>query len=188
MLDTVQWSPELGRQRHREFQRKIAEAAARLAAGSVAPAEPEQLVAPASDKQPTVAPTFAEITTPKKPWFWVVSEETKRVSMAEILYVVSEYFAVSRSEISSDARPARIVRPRQVCYWLMREYARKSLPEIGRFLGGRDHTSVMSGHRKIDRLRHTDQRLSADIAALEKRLGVNPEIRNTCEQQQDAAE
>jgi len=69
------------------------------------------------------------------------------------------------------ARRARAVaRPRQVAMYLAKQLTSRSLPEIGRKFGGRDHTTVMHAVKKIDELRQDDNILSEDIDLLRRML------------------
>lgn len=82
----------------------------------------------------------------------------KPASWTKILTLVSEATNVSRLDMVSDRRTLAVVRPRQVACWLMRNYTTMSLPEIGRRMGGRDHTTILAACRKIDLLLSQGQR------------------------------
>jgi hypothetical protein len=71
---------------------------------------------------------------------------------AQIIKLVCQSFNVPRIDLISERRTAKIVLPRMVACWLMRYHTTMSLPQIGRRLGGRDHTTILSAVRKIDRL------------------------------------
>ena len=71
---------------------------------------------------------------------------------ALIIKLVCQSFGVSRIDLISERRTAKIVLPRMIACWLMRHHTTMSLPQIGGRLGGRDHTTVLSAIRKIDRL------------------------------------
>ena len=71
----------------------------------------------------------------------------------------------------SSARRARsVARPRQVAMFLAKTMTSRSLPDIGRRFGGRDHTTVIHGVRKIEELRATDPQIADDIDALKRAL------------------
>ena len=73
--------------------------------------------------------------------------------------------------MSDAARRARqVARPRQVAMYLAKQLTTRSLPEIGRKFGGRDHTTVMHAVRKIDELRREDAGLAEDIELLRRSL------------------
>ena len=93
------------------------------------------------------------------------------LSLHQIRNAVCAYYGVSVQDVISDRRTARIIRPRHVLFYLAKVLTTCSLPQIGRFLGGRDHTTVLHGLNKIAWLKHTDAQLAADIAAIRKALG-----------------
>ncbi len=77
---------------------------------------------------------------------------------------------VDVNDIRSQRRTAKIVRPRQIAMYLAKMNTGRSLPEIGRRFGGRDHTTVLHAVRKIERLRLTDGKLNAELEAIEALL------------------
>lgn len=111
----------------------------------------------------------------KEPWFSIVEEiEPKqggRPRIADIIAATAEHFGVLRADILSARRTANLARPRQVVYYLAKKLTLKSLPEIGRHVGKRDHTSALHGIRKIERLRQTDAKLDADLVTIAARFG-----------------
>ena len=76
-------------------------------------------------------------------------------------------------------RGAKIARIRQLAYYLCRMHTTRSLSDIGRSFGGRDHSTVLHGVRQIDALRKTDAALEEDLAKLESRLADMLARRNT---------
>ncbi len=72
------------------------------------------------------------------------------ISFREIIEVVSGVSGVPLADLYSARRMKEIVRPRQVVFWLCRRFTRRSLPVIGRYTGGRDHTTVLHGVRRVD--------------------------------------
>jgi len=90
----------------------------------------------------------------------------RKVTIDEILRQVSEYYNLRLSELLSARRARDIARPRQVAMYLAKQLTSRSLPEIGRKFGGRDHTTVMHAVRKITDLRRTDSVLEDDINRL----------------------
>lgn len=85
---------------------------------------------------------------------------------ARIMDLVCEKFAVSRIDLTSDRRTAEIVRPRQICFYLMSTCTPMSFPEVGRRMGNRDHTTALHGSRKIAALMRADAELCAVVADL----------------------
>ena len=80
------------------------------------------------------------------------AREPKRVRVEEILKLVSAHFNVTRADLLSSRRTASVVRPRQIAMYLSKTLTLRSLPEIGRRFGGRDHTTVLHAVRKIEGL------------------------------------
>jgi hypothetical protein len=95
---------------------------------------------------------------------------TKTSSLQEVLDAVGSHFLVSKMDILSQRRDARVVRPRQIVYFLAKELTPMSYPEIGRRIGGRDHTTVLHGFRKIEKLEETDSNLRETLNKLRLRL------------------
>jgi chromosomal replication initiator protein len=94
----------------------------------------------------------------------------RRVTIDEIQRKVAEHFNIRLGEMTSDRRARAVARPRQVAMYLAKQLTTRSLPEIGRKFGGRDHTTVMHAVRKIDELKGTDPALGEDIELLRRML------------------
>lgn len=107
---------------------------------------------------------------PKEPWFSIVAEiepqEPRRPTIKEIQRAVAKYYGVARVDLLCARRTIAIMRPRQVGYFLSKELTLFSLPQIGRQFGDRDHSTILSGVRKITRLKATDATLAEEICAL----------------------
>lgn len=97
-------------------------------------------------------------------------QEPKRVKIEDIQRVVARQYNVSRSDLLSSRRTANVVRPRQVAMYLAKSLTLRSLPEIGRRFGGRDHTTVLHAVRKIEGLVGTDAALADEIEVLKRQL------------------
>jgi chromosomal replication initiator protein len=96
--------------------------------------------------------------------------EPKRVKIEDIQRIVARQYNVSRADLLSSRRTANVVRPRQVAMYLAKVLTLRSLPEIGRRFGGRDHTTVLHAVRKIENLAGTDTALAEEIEALKRQL------------------
>lgn len=96
--------------------------------------------------------------------------EPKRVRIEDIQRIVARQYNVSRSDLLSSRRTANVVRPRQVAMYLAKVLTLRSLPEIGRRFGGRDHTTVLHAVRKIENLAGTDSALAEEIESLKRQL------------------
>ena len=95
--------------------------------------------------------------------------EPKRIRIEEIQKLVATHYNVSRADLLSARRTAAVVRPRQIAMYLAKTLTLRSLPEIGRRFGGRDHTTVLHAVRKIDGLAAKDASL-AEVLELLKRI------------------
>ncbi|HEX6977799.1 MAG TPA: chromosomal replication initiator protein DnaA [Alphaproteobacteria bacterium] len=94
----------------------------------------------------------------------------RRVTIEEIQKRVAEHYSIRLADMHSPRRARAVARPRQVAMYLAKQLTSRSLPEIGRKFGGRDHTTVMHAVRKIEELRATDQSFSEDIELLRRML------------------
>ncbi|RFB78541.1 chromosomal replication initiator protein DnaA [Methylovirgula sp. 4M-Z18] len=98
------------------------------------------------------------------------TREPKRVKIEDIQKLVANHYNVSRADILSSRRTATVVRPRQIAMFLSKVLTLRSLPEIGRRFGGRDHTTVLHAVRKIEGLTGADKSLSDEIELLKRML------------------
>jgi chromosomal replication initiator protein len=96
--------------------------------------------------------------------------EPKRVRIEDIQRVVARQYNVSRADLLSSRRTANVVRPRQVAMYLAKVLTLRSLPEIGRRFGGRDHTTVLHAVRKIENLAGNDSAFADEIETLKRLL------------------
>jgi chromosomal replication initiator protein len=96
--------------------------------------------------------------------------EPKRVRIEDIQRIVARQYNVSRADLLSSRRTANVVRPRQVAMYLAKVLTLRSLPEIGRRFGGRDHTTVLHAVRKIENLAGSDSALAEEIESLKRQL------------------
>lgn len=94
----------------------------------------------------------------------------RRVTIDEIQRRVAEHFNIRLGEMTSDRRARAVARPRQVAMYLAKQLTTRSLPEIGRKFGGRDHTTVMHAVRKIEELKGADPALDEDVELLRRML------------------
>jgi chromosomal replication initiator protein len=97
-------------------------------------------------------------------------QEPKRVKIEDIQRIVARQYNVSRADLLSSRRTANVVRPRQVAMYLAKTLTLRSLPEIGRRFGGRDHTTVLHAVRKIEGLVGNDAMLADEIEVLKRQL------------------
>ncbi len=96
--------------------------------------------------------------------------EPKRVKIEDIQKLVANHYNVSRADILSSRRTATVVRPRQIAMYLSKALTLRSLPEIGRRFGGRDHTTVLHAVRKIEALSGKEATLAEELELLKRLL------------------
>jgi chromosomal replication initiator protein len=96
--------------------------------------------------------------------------EPRRIKIDDILRIVSRHFAVSKQDILSQRRHRSVVRPRQIGMYLAKHLTSRSLPEIGRRFGDRDHTTVLHAIRKIDKEVGENPRLKDELEELKRQL------------------
>jgi chromosomal replication initiator protein len=98
------------------------------------------------------------------------AREPRKVKIEDIQRLVASHYNVSKSDILSSRRTATVVRPRQIAMYLSKSLTLRSLPEIGRRFGGRDHTTVLHAVRKIESLTGLDTGLAGEIDLLKRML------------------
>ncbi|WP_184066550.1 chromosomal replication initiator protein DnaA [Sphingosinicella soli] len=96
----------------------------------------------------------------------VLKAHDRKVTIDEIQRKVADYYAIKLSDLLSARRAREVARPRQVAMFLAKRLTPRSLPDIGRRFGGRDHTTVMHAVKRIEELRADDSELDADITRL----------------------
>jgi chromosomal replication initiator protein len=96
--------------------------------------------------------------------------ETKRITLDMIQKKASVYFDVTLSDLNSPCRKRAIVRPRQIAMYLCNKMTARSVSEIGRKFGGRDHTTVLNAIRRIEMLMEEDERVAKDVEGLRSTL------------------
>ena len=96
----------------------------------------------------------------------------RKVSVEDIQKKVAEYFNIRFNDMISVRRSRIVARPRQVAMYLSKTFTPKSLPEIGRMFGGRDHTTVMHAIKKVQELCKYDPSFAEHIKVLKKTLDL----------------
>ena len=94
----------------------------------------------------------------------------RKVTIDEIIRKVSDHYNLRMSDMISARRSRVIARPRQVAMFLAKTLTSKSLPEIGRRFGGRDHTTVIHAVKKIEDLKHKDLQIAEEVEILRRML------------------
>ena len=94
----------------------------------------------------------------------------RRVTIDEIQKLVSQHFELKPLDLISARRSRVVARPRQIAMYLAKRLTTRSLPEIGRKFGGRDHSTVIHAVRKIEELRDTDRDIDTAVRVLMREL------------------
>lgn len=100
----------------------------------------------------------------------VLRNSERKLSIEEIQRKVGEHFNIKFADIIGPKRSRAIARPRQIAMYLAKKLTSRSLPEIGRRFGGRDHTTIMHGVRVIEGLKASDPQLAEDVELLRRLL------------------
>ena len=100
----------------------------------------------------------------------ILRASDRRVTVEEIQRRVAEHYNVRLSDLIGPKRLRIIARPRQVAMYLSKQLTSRSLPDIGRRFGKRDHTTIMHGVKRIEDLMSTDSQLSDDVQMLRRLL------------------
>jgi chromosomal replication initiator protein len=100
----------------------------------------------------------------------VLRAHARRLTIDDIQRRVAEHYRLKLGDLLSPRRAREVARPRQVAMYLAKQLTPRSLPEIGRRFGGRDHTTVMHAVKRIETLRATDSELDRDINMLRRAL------------------
>lgn len=100
----------------------------------------------------------------------VLRAHDRRVTIDEIQRKTADYYGLKLAELLSARRAREVARPRQVAMYLAKKLTPRSLPEIGRRFGGRDHTTVMHAVKRIEALKAEDAELAGDVGRLMRAL------------------
>lgn len=136
--------------------------------GNVSPLKPKKKYKPRGALRP-------EDYYPRM-WFWdliVLSpkkDSASRPTIKQIIKVVCDHYGVTPTDILSARRTYNVTRPRQIVMYLARSLTLRSLPEIGRMIGNRDHTTVLHGARKIAGFVESSDEMKAAIEELKQEI------------------
>lgn len=117
---------------------------------------------------PVVVPEPEPAAPPHRTWFRIVGVGVPLIR--DIQEVVAEFYGFSINDLRSIRRDFPLTRVRQVAMYLAKTLTEKTLPEIGRCFGGRDHTTVLHAVRRIKALMQVDHELADEIEELKLRL------------------
>ncbi len=99
-----------------------------------------------------------------------VRANARRITVDEIQKACAAHYRIDPAEMRSKRRTRAVARPRQIAMYLAKKMTPRSLPEIGRIFGGRDHSTVIHAVRTIEELRQNNPDIDADIRALQRQL------------------
>ena len=94
----------------------------------------------------------------------------RRITVDEIQKTTADHYGLKQADLLSERRTRSIARPRQVAMYLCKLHTTRSYPDIGRRFGGRDHTTVLHGVKKIEELMGKDEQIARDVEALSRKL------------------
>lgn len=100
----------------------------------------------------------------------ILRTNDRKISIDDIQRKVAEHYNIRLADMVGPKRARNIARPRQIAMYLSKQLTSRSLPEIGRRFGGRDHTTIMHGIRKIEELLSEDKAIAEDVAMLKRLL------------------
>jgi len=100
----------------------------------------------------------------------ILRTNDRKINIDDIQRKVAEHYNIRLADMMGPKRSRNVARPRQIAMYLSKQLTSRSLPEIGRRFGGRDHTTIMHGVRKIEELIIDDSAMSEDIAVLKRML------------------
>ena len=130
---------------------------------------------PKAPEKPDPIKTMPSIAQPAKPLWFNVVDDGPLPTLENITRVVAQKYGCKVSDIKSARRTAQVVRPRHIVFYLAKILTEKSFPQIGRFIGGRDHSTALHGYRQIAHLITMDSALAQKIETLIGKFAKVPE-------------
>ena len=100
----------------------------------------------------------------------ILRTSERKVTIEEIIRKVAEHYNLRMADLISARRARVVARPRQIAMFLSKTLTSKSLPEIGRKFGGRDHTTVIHAVKKIEELKLVDVQIADEVEILRRTL------------------
>jgi Bacterial dnaA protein helix-turn-helix len=141
----------------------------------ILPASCNQADAPPPGTEQPIADLQPELDTTASPQ----APSPRPATIRNIVAETAAFYCVSPYDILSESRKQRFTRPRQIACYLAKSLTQKSLPEIGRCIGGRDHTTVLHSIRKIAGLIACNEMLANEIEDLRKKFILQQEPAST---------
>ena len=102
-----------------------------------------------------------------------INGQARIVTVVEVINLISNYFGVGVQQLKGDRRTRNIAWPRQILMYLLRADLKLPFDEVGRLVGGRDHTTVMHSNTKVTREAATNPDFHAQLQSLRKQLLIN---------------
>ena len=100
----------------------------------------------------------------------LIRSADRKVTIDEIMKKTCEHYNIRQSDMIGPSRARNVARPRQMAMYLCKKLTTRSLPEIGRKFGKRDHTTILHGVRRIEELMATDSQIAEDAEILRRQL------------------
>lgn len=103
-------------------------------------------------------------------WELIDGQHSRYPTVMDVQRAAIRYFRISQADLASPRRDHAVMRPRQIAMYVAKKLTLRSLPEIGRRFGDRDHTTVLHAVRQIDRLIDVDPRIATDVSNLKQMI------------------
>jgi hypothetical protein len=133
-----------------------------------APIKPQPVVIPI---QPIPVQPVVDLLPAPKPLPQVMIGN--RINLGSLKKIVATYFEVTEEEMISESREAAVLVPRMISMWLTYKYTNRSLPDVGRFHGGRDHTTALHAIRTIEERRFTRAKIAEALNDVRGLIGLD---------------
>ncbi|MEE8484060.1 MAG: chromosomal replication initiator protein DnaA [Nitrospinota bacterium] len=112
------------------------------------------------------------LETAKETLEGVYSEARKHIGVTQIMKLITSYFELKPYDLKSKKRSRNMVVPRQIAMFLCREFTEESLPQIGQYFGGRDHSTVIHAYNKIKKELEVNTKIYNDVTEIKKKLNL----------------
>lgn len=100
----------------------------------------------------------------------IASSKRKGIQIKDVIDVISSYYEVEKEELLNKGRKKEVVYPRQIAMYLLRTELNTSYPGIGKYFGGRDHTTALHAYEKINKLQKTNKKFSDELSFIQEKL------------------
>lgn len=141
---------------------------------------PLDRVRPSEDEIPEPVDASEPETMGPLPIEEIPSQEGEAINIKRIRQVVAMRYRISLEAIRSDSRNQFVMLPRQIAYTLARRMTGRSFPAIGRAFGGRDHTTILHGIRKVEKRASLDPAFALELDQLERLIAGKGDLPCPC--------